>query len=716
MKKILYILAGALLCATACQRETFNDGNGRSTTVPPSNGSLAALEFSVDFPESDLRTRAEMGDATVPSTLYIAVFEKEGGYLQNWIPATLAREVTPAEAGMKVTYIYKAYLPINGNEVFHFIGDSPTTSPTFSYEPEFIQSLVTTGGEGAFWQRVIVKGGITPLKKADGSYDLDENGNYKIDLNANGYNETNNRNPLRHVVMIRNFAKFEVKSGAPQYFDVLQWALVNVPVSGTVAPYSGQTSGTVQRFNVPYTSILDYLPESVGGGGKHELGQFYEDLVLLDDTGYTGYYGTVPAILSTANPTVLNPEDLIDQSEPKQAAFVQSTASDPGLYMYERPVPDLSANQPPTRLLVQLEWKGIPEGADAGITVGAKQWYLIDVLDNKGEYMPILRNIKYKMYLSGIDESGYATSTLAFNGNVFGNVSTALETSMLNEITVGDSKIVVANLDYAFFNDAEALSTLEFQYFPDKNGDPIFTSDPTTVDETARRHVFISLRNVPGYEPAIKSLSDVVGEESPTIVKKLDGVTETIAHDGVNWGVIPFTMEPSGDKMKKSIIRVQGSIGNRIGIFREVMITVMAQPKFTEETKVELATDAADQDVTVTIGLPEGLGSFLFPIQVRIEAENNCLSTTNPLIPVNDGVSTFETGESDQAGKNTFYYVYTIKYSQYRDLETGQYTYTFPCVFKTTKTSGNAPTKIKISDKNGRFVSVIKDLKVGSGS
>ena len=169
--------------------------------------------------------------------------------------------------------------------------------------------------------------------------------------------------------------------------------------------------------------------------------------------------------------------------------------------------------------------------------------------------------------------------------------------------------------------------------------------------------------------------------------------------------------------MKKSIIRVQGSIGNKIGIFREVMITVMAQPEFTDATTVSsLDSDGSGKDVTVTIGLPEGLGSFLFPIQVCIEAENNCLSTTNPLIPVNDGVSTFETGESDQAGKNTFYYVYTIKYSQYRDLETGQYTYTFPCVFQTTKTSGNAPTKIKISDKNGRFVSVIKDLKVGSGS
>lgn len=705
MKKIFYILAGALLCATACQREAFNEGNGRSTTVPPSAGSLAALEFSVDFPESGIRTRAEMGESNIPSTLYIAVFGEEGGYLQNWIPATLVREVVPTEAGMKITYIYKAYLPINTNEIFHFIGDSPTTSPTFEYEKDFIHSLVTNNKQGAFWQRVIVKGGVAAKKNSDGTYDLDDNGNYKIDLNANGYNDTDKKNPLRHVVLIRNFAKIDVQSG-DSHFNVLQWALVNVPVSGTVAPYSGQTSGDVQKFNVPYTSILDYLPESEGGSGLHKLGTFYDDLVLLTESGYTGYYGTFPSIVSTATPTELKPEDMIDQSEP--TSFKQSTDSDPGLYMYERPVPDLMANQPPTRLLVQLEWISLPDGA-SGITEGAKQWYLIDVLDEKGEYMPILRNIKYKMYLSGIDEGGYSTSSLAFNGNVYGNVSTALETSTLNEITVGDAKIYVQKLDFTFFNHDETNTTLEFEYYPNKNEAPVYVSDPETVPDPERTKIVITLKNVPGYEPAIKSLSHIAGEENPTIVTKLNGAED---------GIIPITMYPSGANMRKSIIRVQGSVGEERPIFREVVYTVMENPSFTDETTVSsLATDASGQSVTVTIGLPEGLTSDMFPLQVCIEAENNCLSTTNPDIPVKDAVSTFEAGESDQAGKRTFYYIYTIKYSQYyHPTQETQYTYTFDCVFQTTKSSGNKDTKIKISDAQGRFNSVIKELKVGSGS
>jgi len=266
----------------------------------------------------------------------------------------------------------------------------------------------------------------------------------------------------------------------------------------------------------------------------------------------------------------------------------------------------------------------------------------------------------------------------------------------------------VANLDYTFFNEELEESTLEFAYYPDKNGSAVYVSDPETVAEANRTHIYIALKTVPGYDPAIKSLSHIADEEDPTIVMKLDGAAG---------GRIPLTMYPSGETMKKSIIRVQGSIGEGRPIFREVMFTVMAKPYFTSATTVsELTTDASGQNVTVTIGLPEGLGSSLFPIQVRIEAENNCLSTTNPNIPVKDDVSTFEEGESSQAGKRTFYYIYTIKYSQYYKSTTGQYTYTFPCVFQTTKNSGNAPTKIKISDSQGRFNSVIKDLKVGSGS
>lgn len=732
MKKIFYILAGVLLCATACQREAFDEGNGRSTTEAPGPGDVALLDFTVDYPEAGLGTRATMGEANLPSTLYIAVFSYEGGYLQNWIPATLVKPAKdPANAGMKVTYEYKAYLPINTNEIFHFIGDTPIENPTFANEDEFIKSFVTENKEGAFWQRVVVKGGIVAKKNADGSFDLDDNGNYKIDLNANGYNE-DNPNPLRHVVMVRNFAKIEVTS-ADAHFDVVQWALVNVPKYGTVAPWSARESGDVVGFHVAYTSIKDYLPEVEGGTGKKKLGTFYDDLTQKDDSGYKGYYGTVPTVV---NGVEVAPADLIDQTEP--TTFVQSGSDDPGLYMYERPLPNLERNQPPTMILIQVRWNSKPEGSDIpdiGEGETLDYWYLIELLDDQGEYMPFLRNIKYKFHLSGIDEKGEASASAAFRGKVLGNVSTSLETSTLNELLVGNHKIVVANMDYAFFNEKQESSSLEFQYFPNISGDPVFNSSADGVDETEKVHINIMLKTVAGYEPAIRSLSTIdPDEDNPEIVTKLTGVPDeaVYAHDdGSNWGAIPYTMNSSGTEMKKSIIRVQGSYGTGLPIFRDVVVTVMAKPDFDKsKTSVsELTSDSSGQPVTVTIGLPSGLGSSLFPIQVRIEAENNCLSTTSSILPVKDDISTFNgvipahgdqpeiPAESTQAGKRTFYYIRTIKYSEYYHPTADEpYTYEFPCVFTTTKTSKNAPTKIKLSDGNDRFNPVILELKVGSGS
>lgn len=724
MKKIFYILAGALLCATACQRESFNDG--RTTTVAPGPGDVGVLDFTVDFPESGFGTRATMGESTVPSTLYIAVFSYEGGYLQNWIPAELVKPAVSTKPGMKVTYQYKAYLPINTNEIFHFIGDAPDTDPTFSYEPAFIRSMVTNNKEGAFWQRVVVEGGVAAKKNADGSYDLDDNGNYKIDLNANGYNTTDNPNPLRHVVMIRNFAKIDVAS-ADTNFDVLEWALVNVPRYGTVAPWSANSTGDVVGFNVEYTSIKDYLPEKVGGSGKHELGTFYDELIDKDDTGYHGYYGTVP----TAVDGVAVPEDqLIDVSEP--TAFVQAGFEDPGLYMYERCLPSLEKGQPATMVLIRLHWKSLPTGADFELDPNEennKYWYLIELLDNEGEYMPILRNIKYKFHLSGIDEKGERTSTAAFNGKVLGNVSTSLETSTLNELQVGTHKIVVQHMDFSFFNDDEEETNLEFQYFPLLTGDPKFMSSGDGVDETEKVHITITLKNVAGYEPAIRSLSHIAGEEDATVVTRLPGVNTTITHDDGEWGLIPYTMFGSGDYPKKSIIRVQGSYGTGLSIFRDVVVTVMPKPQFTAATQViGPSQDASGQDVTVRIGLPEGMGSSMFPIQVRIEAENKCLSTTDSKLPVHDGISTFNPAvpasgdqpaipaESDLvAGKRTFYYIRTIEYSEYyHPTEATPYTYTFDCVFQTTKTSDNVPSRIKLSDSQDRFTSKILDLTLNT--
>ena len=124
----------------------------------------------------------------------------------------------------------------------------------------------------------------------------------------------------------------------------------------------------------------------------------------------------------------------------------------------------------------------------------------------------------------------------------------------------------------------------------------------------------------------------------------------------------------------------------------------MGQQQLTDKTTVKGSSDAIDQPVTVTIGIPKDLPSDIFPLQFRIEAKDNNLSTTDPNLPVQDGLSTFE--DKQEAGKRSFYYIATIKYTEYKkwNASTSSYDYKteWPFTLYTTKTSGNG-TDIRLS-------------------
>ncbi len=663
MKKIFYsISAGLLVLAMASCNKTMEIPSAvNSTTVPPAEGTLVKVQFDVTYPGSSVDTKAAMAEDPVIDKLYLAVFSEDNGYLQNWIPVTL---VNPKlnKAGVNITAKYEAYLPITGNEIFHAIANPPIEQPSFDYENDFVKSMVTKGTEGAYWQRIEVDGGIKAAKYPNGEYILDDDGNYTVDPASLG--------DLKHIVLVRNYAKIVVQSADETEFKVVQYALGYYPTSGTVAPWNQKTTGDkVIGFDIPYTEIKNYLPQVEGHLDEdtdlHIRGRFYEELTQKGTTGYNGYSGTMPADVE------------FNDTEP--ATFVQASAADNGLYMYERTMPN-NTDQLPTVILMQVQWQA---DNSLGITDGTKQWYKVELLDNDGEFMPILRNIRYTLSLSGIKEPGKTSAHLAWVGSALGNISSSLETALLNDISDGVSRLLVENLEHTFFTNIGS-TTLEFQFYPDADG-------TTTVNKTGTYNnepvtITISRRAVDGFG---HSVSNEVTE------------ADVVVHDG--WGSVPLTINnlPEDGSTLKSIIRVQGKYGSNRAIYREVTYTVMGRQDFTSETKVEKgqgATDAMDQPVIVTIGIPDGLPQDLFPLQVRIEAYDNNLSTTDPKLPVQDGISTFE----DKKAKNqrSFYYIYTIDFTEYRtyDFDTAEYKYktAWPVTLYTTKTDGNS-TDVRLS-------------------
>lgn len=157
-------------------------------------------------------------------------------------------------------------------------------------------------------------------------------------------------------------------------------------------------------------------------------------------------------------------------------------------------------------------------------------------------------------------------------------------------------------------------------------------------------------------------------------------------------------------------------------LYRDVVFTVMEKQKFEKSTTTAndddepvttttnssvtpLASDAVNQETTVTIILPDGLPRDIFPLQIKIEAENNGLTSIHDnsatpavsALPVKYGPSAFRNG-------NSYYFVKTITFDDYATLNGVAYSYTnaFPCKFKTRLSSGNA-TSIKINDLNEEY-------------
>jgi len=652
MKKIIYILAAAVFAFTACHSDNEMLEDTRTTSEAPAPGTMVKVEFTVDFPDLPPMTRAEMAENPIINNMYVGVFG-EGLYLQNWMPATIETLEAAGSANKKK---YSVMLPVvEESRTLHFIANPPAdhNPPAFDYEWNIFPNMVTSDSEGAYWQRIELPDGILPARNSSGGYILDDNGNYTVDPDS--------VEKLKLVYLVRNYAKIVVNSGS-KMFDVGQWTLINYPDQGSVAPYDVSVASHVEdhyKFSETYMSIGNYDPVVKGA--------FYDALT-------TTYIGYMP---ETAQ---------INHTWPESPVFVNSGEAK---YMYERPTPE----QYQTSVVAQVKWKtqaayeaSLPEGETPGTIptnlAGNTYWYKIEILDNEGEYMPILRNIQYTVSIDGLNEAGYASAKKAFEGDYFGNISSSLETSSLNEISNGASRIYVDYMDHTFIG-GEDGQELNYYFVPDDANAPGTHVTKTTGNVT----ITVTKKDVAGYVNPIDSYS-------------VDYET----------GKITFSLKERTNELQKGIFRIQGQVGSARALFREVTINVIGNLVFTSATAIKTtpSTDASDQAVVINIGLDEKLPASLFPIQVRIEAEQNTLSSTSPDLPVESGPSQF----SSKQGKNSFYYIYTIDYSSARpgmsyytiDPSTREVTYktNYEITLYTTKSSGNS-TKILISDMAGFF-------------
>lgn len=692
MKKIFYILSAAAILAAACTREMAPEQSVRpTTTVAPKDGDMALVTFKVNVPEAALyatQTRAQHAIGEQPAIadgdLYVAVFgggddEKLGGNLQHFLKAklnnTIVHDYTDEDdATITYTYEYEILIPLSDDPlVLEFmVGACDKDGNLYTlenplpvkYEAELMPTLFSRDGFAAYWQRIRVDG-VFPKKNADGSFMTtgytDDGGAMLPDASQDYVAE--DIEALEYVQLIRNFAKvtFTVDEEAP--FTLDGFYLLDTPVSGSVAPYSVSAG-----YNTVYTTAT-----SAGA---------------IIGT-YEGYVNS--QVLSSG----------IDGKE-----FL-----DPGVfdYMYERTVPGYSYDFAESGAMLKITWKDIDDVDEA--LRGETRYYKVVFKGNEG-YLPILRNIQYNFEIKDIDsEQHYRTPAAAYAGSWLGDISANVATAMLDEMSNRKSSIKVSEMAKTSIGDSKSFE-IDFYFYPIAgNPEVVVTNGKMSTAAGKTVTIAATMMTEGSYDQAILTVSD------PVVTSNADGTD--------NHATVTVTVKPSETgKVMKGKVRILGQVAGMTALYRDVIFTVMEKQEFissagTESSVTPLVSDSMGEEVTVTIQLPDALPRDIFPLQIKIEAENNGLysvsdTSVNPEIsalPVKSGPSAFATG------KNSYYFLKTITFDEYATLNglTYDYTTAFPCKFKTRLAAGSNATKIRINDLNEEYFNQ-KELELQVGS
>lgn len=712
MKKFFYILSAAVLMATACNRESVPEQESvLTTTVAPEEGDMMLVTFSLSSPETMLyatQTRAQSfsDKPEQPNVeadeVYVAVFgagesDGIGGNLQNFVKAKIVYDdqtylnppishnytgvfgSTPTGQG-DFLYKYEVLLPLSNDPLVlvFLVGACDSEGVPFTldhplpigYEAEVMPQIYTMNGNCGFWQRVRISG-VFPKKNSDGSYVMTKyKGTNGRTLPIQNQDYVADRVPeLEEVILVRDFAKVSFRSAEGCPFMIQGFYLVDTPKTGAIAPYS-----VAQGYNTAYTNPKAALAGSIIGS-------------------YSGY-----ELSHELNSGIQGKQWITKYADGQNNCYD---------YMYERSIP---TNSDPafaeTGAILWVTWNRADLVQDQRLREqlyrNPERYYKVSLVDENG-YVPILRNFRYIFDISDITADRHPESAEeAYRGAFLGDISASVSTSMLDEISNNKSRIVVAgrdgnNMSYTAIGSGKSFN-VDFYFYPvDGNSEVVVTNGKRSTAANKTVTITKDIVKNGNYPQAIASTSDIV-------------VTHN-ANGTDNHGTITVNLEDSEPGVvKKGKLKILGQVSGSRALYREVEFTVMEKQTFEKgdlQTSVTpLTSDAMNKETTVTIVLPDDLPRDIFPLQVKIEAQNNGLTsipnkevTPNiSALPVKYGPSAFD------SNKNSYYFVKTITFDDYAKLNGTSYEYTneFPCKFKTRLSSGN-PTTIKVNDFNNEF-------------
>lgn len=407
-----------------------------------------------------------------------------------------------------------------------------------------------------------------------------------------------------NIPLIRNFARIRLVNGATDDFELESWTVVNTYKTGTCAAYNTSNGTFVEYFN--YTDSADPKLKELG---IKELGTAKNlDTLILEN-----YRGNVPA--NCEKVTVAEAKGLM--------------SSDPYYYAYERDV-----TSDPAYIIV----RGIYKGDGKNNTC----FYKIGLYDNNGNSFPLLRNFQYTLTMTKVERAGYESFEVAAASTGSGNISTAQETSSLVYISDGDASLSV---DYTEKMIVEPGKEVDLGFK--------FISDVNEGTEGSLENVRVVVNKPEGVAGAAIAK---INNTPVTAGQEIRGLTSKTIK------VLP--VDPSSVTKKQSLtIYADYEKGEQtLTLQRTVTYIVWEKQALLVECIPSEIPQERGSELDVQITLPGGLSSSMFPLDLKIEAEQLSITpnTEKDHMPVQSGKSIINTA------KSAFYFIKTVLWEEYR--------------------------------------------------
>lgn len=589
-----YIAVAASLVLGACSEETLRPD------VPDAGGG-EGVRVSIAIPDMPrLATRA-FGD-TPAADLKLTVFEFEKGsdptntFLTKIYQAETLTQTNVAN-GATVDFRINDLLMTESPRVLHFVVAPQHLDAKYASEAVVFSNLSVRDNSQAYWGRVEFPNGYGTVDK---------------DMKPQLTDEAKQK--LTGVNVLRNFAKVsvEVATVATSNFQLTGFELVNVPTSGTVAPYNSGRQEFPQMFD-DAGKMLGYL--AVAGNGS----------------GQQGYGGIMPANCGFRN---------LEENFSPVADGGRPAWSTRDAYLYEHPF------ESTRRTYVILRGNYRPTTTDAWQTC----YYKIDLVrlnEESGmtEYYDILRNYDFHINVTGVSAPGASTASEAISGVSYNNISADVDARDMLQISDGANIVEVSKTNIIFTN----TTPVEFLYRYSPVGG--FSSETTN----AKLHT-----------NGLNAGDVIASVTAPEVYTDADGVV------WVKRVITPKPIPEAGTREQSFYVVDADGLGREIRLVAHVPydysdIEVYPGSENGRPTSAAgqgTVSPLSGQPFTVYFNLPAGMPEAMFPLTFILESnrqnmENNPIGT----LVVTSGQTGFPTTEVYEVPR--IKYRKTVSYAEY---------------------------------------------------